>query len=267
MHIFRRTLITIASLNSNLSHLPFLHSLSSYSTLVKKTAKPSAEITNYLMNRHQFSPELASIASSVLMHLENYKKSDLIIDYFKENGLSNAQLEELLIRKPVILTSSFNKCVKPKVQKIQELGFSQSEIADLLCSVPTIITINSSPDRLGECILILRSVLEANFEVVKLLKVSDWFLASDLDRTLVPNIELMKSVGVSLVQIRQLLFSFPRFFLIRPEFLRDCVRIVDEMGLSRDSKMYVHGIRTVSSMNPEKWESKLKLLRDRKSVV
>uniref|UniRef100_A0A803NF38 Uncharacterized protein n=1 Tax=Chenopodium quinoa TaxID=63459 RepID=A0A803NF38_CHEQI len=41
--------------------------------------------------------------------------------------------------------------------------------------------------------------------------------------------------------------------------MRDCMRRVDELGLGRNSKMYIHGVRAVSSMTLEKWASKVKL--------
>lgn len=264
LSILRRTLTSATPLKNetssliNFSHFSVFHPLNLFST---KAAKSSSKITEYLMSQHQLSPEAASSAASVLIHMKSYKNPYLILDYLKETGLSKTQLEDLLVFEPRVLACNLNRSIKPKVEAIRELGFSPVDLADLLSSVPAIITVQRAPPRLVASVNVLQSLLGSNLEVVKLLRACDWFLASDLDKTMMPNIELLKSCGISLLQIRQLIFSFPRFFLHKTELLRDCVRRVDEMGLSRDSKMFIHGIRAVSSMSSEKWESKLKLFR------
>uniref|UniRef100_A0A5B6YNH5 Mitochondrial transcription termination factor family protein n=1 Tax=Davidia involucrata TaxID=16924 RepID=A0A5B6YNH5_DAVIN len=78
---------------------------------------------------------------------------------------------------------------------------------------------------------------------------------------MMPNIELMKSCGISSSQITRYVYNFPRFFLHKPEHIKEFVKKVDEMGFDRKSKMFLHAIRAVSSMTSENWELKLELFR------
>ncbi|KAL2893870.1 ESX secretion system protein EccC [Bienertia sinuspersici] len=43
--------------------------------------------------------------------------------------------------------------------------------------------------------------------------------------------------------------------------MRDCIWRADEMGLNRDSNMYIHGVRVLSSMNLKNWDKKLKAVQ------
>ena len=56
-------------------------------------------------------------------------------------------------------------------------------------------------------------------------------------------------------------YNFPRFFLNKPETIKECVRRVAEMGFNRESKMFLFAIRAVSSMTLENWELKLELFQ------
>lgn len=254
LHILRRTLTSLS-----LKHEPLY--LSHFSTLVPQTQELSSEITNYLVTRHNFSQKTASKTATSLTQLKDYRRSGLVIDFLKEIGISNTQLEELVSRHPRVLAADLEKRVRVLVKRIMDLGFSNDDLTNLLCDIPTILTITRSVDSIVLAISVLQSVLGSNSDVIKLLKACNWFLSCDLERFLLPNIELMESCGISNLQIRRTLFNFPRFFLLRPEFMRDCVRRVDEMGLGRESKMYIHGVRVVGAMSPEKWDSKLKLFK------
>ncbi|XP_010676860.2 uncharacterized protein LOC104892587 [Beta vulgaris subsp. vulgaris] len=268
IHNLRRTLIYNLSLKHEPSNLTNLYNFShfslfssSISTLITPTEKLYSEITNYLITHHNFSEESASKTSTFLTRLKDYKSSYIVLDFFKKSGISSTQLEELVLCSPRVLAADVNRRIKVRVERIRELGFSDIDLAEFLCNVPAIITLPRSVNAIVSSISILQSVLCSNSDVIKLLKTCNWFLSNDLDKLLVPNIELMKNCGISEIQIRRTLFNFPRFYLVKPELMRDCIRRVDELGLGKNSKMYIHGVRVVCSMSQEKWESKLNVFR------
>lgn len=119
----------------------------------------------------------------------------------------------------------------------------------------------SADNQLGPSILALKSVLGSNAGVVRVLKICGWFLKCDLEKTMVPNVEFLKSCGISSPQIVKFVYNFPRLFLRKPESMRELVRRVDEMGMDRKSHAFLQGIRTMSSMSLENWELKLELFR------
>ncbi|GMH00133.1 hypothetical protein Nepgr_001972 [Nepenthes gracilis] len=228
-----------------------------FSTFPRKSPKPIAE---YLIKRHNFSPETASKASSLLPHLKSYRKSDLILEYLKQSGFSMPHLEKLIERVPHVLLSCLDRTIKPKIQMFHDLGFSSYDIADLLSADPCLLT-RRSASRLGRSVRVLKSVLGSDSCVLKALKACNWFLKRDLDETLVPNVEHMIGCGISPSQISPVVCNFPRFFLHSPEIMKEFVKRVDEMGIERSSKMFIHAVRVVSSMSINKWKLKLKLFR------
>lgn len=105
----------------------------------------------------------------------------------------------------------------------------------------------------------LNSVLGSYSVVCKALKSSGWLLKVDLEKTMMPNIEFLKSCGVSSSVITKFVFKFPKFFMLKPERIMDFVRRADEMGFDRKSKMFLPAIRVLSSMSMENWGLKLEL--------
>ncbi|KAL3830444.1 hypothetical protein ACJIZ3_019246 [Penstemon smallii] len=62
-------------------------------------------------------------------------------------------------------------------------------------------------------------------------------------------------------QIIWVMYNLPRFLLHSPEYMKKFVNKVDEMGVSRDSRMFIHALRVVSTISYETWELKLKAFR------
>lgn len=248
----------------NPSHLhkiliPYSISLLFFSSKPKES-KPTVSVLDYLINKHQFSHEVALKASSVISCLKRPIEVDSMLSFLKESGFSKTHIEEVVKRVPEVLTANLASNIKPKIQIFQNLGFSPDDIAEIVSSDPWILK-RSADNRLGPSILMLKTILGSNAEVIRALKVSGWFLKHDLEKTMKPNVEFMKGCGVSSSQIVKYMFNFPRFFLHKPESIQDFVKTVEEMGFDRKSKMFLAALRTVSSMTPENWELKLKLFR------
>ncbi|XP_040948643.1 uncharacterized protein [Gossypium hirsutum] len=217
-------------------------------------------LTPFLVEKHSFSPELAVKTASSLTYVKDPRKCDTIISFLKESGFSKSHIEAVVKRKPNLLYSSFEKTIKPKFKIFQDLGFSTHDVADIVASDPWILT-RSVDDRIAPSISDLKTILGSNDDVVKLLKTSAWFLKSDLQKTMMPNIEFLRNCGICSSQIVSYVFSFPRFFLLKPESIKQFVERADALGFDRKSNMFLAAIRMLSSMSEENWELKLKLFR------
>ncbi|KAK8315153.1 hypothetical protein V6Z12_D01G221000 [Gossypium hirsutum] len=217
-------------------------------------------LTPFLVEKHSFSPELAVKTASSLTYVKDPRKCDTIISFLKESGFSKSHIEAVVKRKPNLLYSSLEKTIKPKFKIFQDLGFSTHDVADIVASDPWILT-RSVDDRIAPSISDLKTVLGSNDDVVKLLKTSAWFLKSDLQKTMMPNIEFLRNCGICSSQIVSYVFSFPRFFLFKPESIKQFVERADALGFDRKSNMFLAAIRMLSSMSEENWELKLKLFR------
>ncbi|KAJ9146419.1 hypothetical protein P3X46_028688 [Hevea brasiliensis] len=166
---------------------------------------------------------------------QKLQNADSVLNFLMESGFSKTQIENVVQR--------------PKINIFQDLGFNTIDFADIVSGDPWILY-RSADNSLGPSILVLKNVGAV------------WFLKHDSERTMIPNIEYIKSCGVSYSQIVKFLFTFPRLFLIKPDNMKDFVRRVDEMGVDRKSKVFLPAIRVMSSITEENWDHKLKLLRE-----
>ncbi|XP_057533392.1 uncharacterized protein LOC130811207 [Amaranthus tricolor] len=264
LHQLRRTLISLP-LKHELSNLTIPSSIpffSLFSTFVNSTGNSISEVSKYLITQHDFSKETA-LKSSIFITQKKYETPKYVISFFKNLGVSNTQLEAIVLCDPQILSLDVKNSFMEKIDRIKDLGFSNDDLVNLLSCVPGVLTLPRSVDAVADSFSVLLNVVGvSNSDVIRVLKNCNWYLGNDLNKSLVPNIKFLENCGISQLQIRQTLFNFPRFYLQKPESIRECARRVDEMGLSRHSKIYIHGVRVMNSMSLEKWESKVKLFRD-----
>ncbi|KAL6573306.1 hypothetical protein OROHE_001765 [Orobanche hederae] len=214
-----------------------------------------------LMQKYNFHPQTASHLASVLTTVKTPQKSDTILSFFVESGFSAAQLEKIVKSWPKLLNVNLDKIIKPKFKIFQDFGLSTNEIVDIISNDPSILHC-SAGKRVIPSLSVLKGLLGSTAEVAKVLKVSGWFILSDLTKTLVPNVGLLTSCGIDMDNIVRLMYYIPQTLLRKPENVRKFVEKADQMGADRNSKMFIHAVRVVSSMSDESWELKLKAFRD-----
>ncbi|XP_022768325.1 uncharacterized protein LOC111312379 [Durio zibethinus] len=230
-----------------------------FSSSTTQESKPSLYLADHFVKEHNFSPELALKAASSLNYLRAPGKCDELISFLKQSGFSKSHIEQAVKRKPNLLCSNLEKTIKPKFKIFRDLGFSSEDIADIVSGDPWIL--NRRVDTIAPTFLELKSVIGSNAGVIKLLKTSSWFLKYDLQKTMMPNLEFMRSFGIRSSQIVRYVFVHPRFFLHKPESIKQLVKRADDMGFNRKSSLFLAAIRTLGSMSEEKWELKLKIFR------
>ncbi|XP_059631375.1 uncharacterized protein LOC132274188 [Cornus florida] len=225
--------------------------------------KPPIAVADYLIDRHKFSAETAWKVSSFVKYLKRPEETDSILSFLKESGFSDTHLEHVIKVAPYVLSANLEHTIKPKFKFFLDLGFSSSDVVKFVLSNPSVLN-RSVDNQLGPSILALKSVLGWNMDdVSRVLKKSGFgrILNHDLAKTLIPNIEFLKSCGISLSQITRSICYYPRFFLFKPTRIRECVKIVDEMGFNRECKTFLHAIQVISRMSKETWELKLDVFK------
>ncbi|WCJ24740.1 Mitochondrial transcription termination factor family protein [Euphorbia peplus] len=246
------------------SHHQHLHKFPNFPPLYLasfSTSTPNISI----LNRHHFSLESASKVSSLSStnYLRNPQNADSILSFLKDNGFAKNHLETLIQKAPWILSANLETTLKPKLEIFQDLGFHSTDLADIVSISPWLLW--SSANRLQLSVSRLKNVLGPNADVSSFLKYSGagrCLARRDLDKTLIPNIEYLKSCEICELQIARYIYRAPTTFFIQPDKLKDFVKRVDEMGVDRQSKMFLCAVRAVSSMSRKNWELKLKLFRE-----
>ncbi|XP_057794573.1 uncharacterized protein LOC131010888 [Salvia miltiorrhiza] len=228
------------------------------------TRSESPAVYDLLVNKHHFSPQVASSVASDLTRSRSPEKADSILSFLTESGFSSTQLEKLVKCKPRILTAPFEDEIRSKFKIFRESGLSPEDIAHITSSNQVILQL-SAKNRIVPSLSLLQSFLGSESDhqdVARLLKKCPWFLTVDLGKILMPNVEILKGYGVALADIRRILFCFPRFMLVRPEIMRKSAEKAEEMGASRSSRMFIYGVRSFASMSDEAWQRKLRAMRE-----
>ncbi|KAL1547010.1 hypothetical protein AAHA92_23535 [Salvia divinorum] len=254
--ILRRDFVNLLLRNSPRlckSRVPFSTSLDK-----KPTINPT--VYDFLYHSHNFSPEAAAEAASVINRIKSRKTSDLLFSFLEKNDFSSSHLERIVKYNPSFLSADLEKSVKPKIKIFQELGLSNNDIADLLAGNASIFY-RSTDKSLIPALSLLRGLLGSDASVGKLLMKSGRFLINDLEKCMVPNIEFLKSRGVPMEQIIAGMHSFSRFLLQKPENVRRSAERAEEFGARAGSRLYIHAVRVIASMSDEVWERKLQAFR------
>lgn len=214
-----------------------------------------------LVNKHHFSPQVASLVASDLTRSRSPEKADSILSFLEESGFSSTQLEKIVKCKPRILTASYEDEIRFKIKSFRELGFSSDEIAQITSSNQVIFQL-SVKNRIVPSLSVLKGLMGSDEEMVRLVKKCAWFVTTDLEKVLLPNVEILKSFGIPASDIRRVLFYFPRFMLVKPEMMRKSVEKAKEWGASESSRMFIYSVRVIASMSDKAWERKVQAFRD-----
>ncbi|KAL0313938.1 UNVERIFIED_CONTAM: hypothetical protein Sangu_2238200 [Sesamum angustifolium] len=220
------------------SHVSSTHSLLYFCTSTDGQPLSGVSVFDFLLHKHNFSPEVVSKVASVLTRLKNPEESDSILSFLKETGFSNAQLEKIVKYRPRFLSARLDDSIKPKIKIFQDLGLSSDEIAKMISSNPAILHLSAN-NNIIPSLSVLKGLLGSNHEVGKLLMLSAWFVTSDLEKTMVPNVEFLKSCGIPMERINMLIYNYPRCLLLHPEIIKQSVSKAQELGVDRDSCLFM----------------------------
>ncbi|WCJ18921.1 Mitochondrial transcription termination factor family protein [Euphorbia peplus] len=227
---------------------------------------PPLSLTSFsTTSTHNISPESASKVSSISSpnYLRNPQNADSVLNFLKDNGFAKAHLETLLQKAPWILSANLDTSVKPKIELLQDLGFPSTALAHIVSASPSLL--RPTADRLRRPLLGFKNFLGPDADIFSFIKKSSKariLVLGDFDRTVVPNVEYLKSCGICSTQIARFIHLSLVTFVSKPENFKDIVKRVDEMGVDRKSKMFPYAFRVMGSMTRKNWELKLKLFRE-----
>ncbi|XP_047977409.1 uncharacterized protein LOC125219470 [Salvia hispanica] len=239
--------------NSNLHFLPPIHF---FSTSRINTLAPCADIHDVLVNKHQFLPELASR----LPKFRDPQKADSVLSFLKENSFTTAQLQKLVMYDPRILGFTIEG-LESKFKVFQDLGLSSEEIAKMISSNERILQ-SSIAKKIIPNLSMLKGLLGSNDDVARLLKRLSWFVVHDLEKTLMPNVEILKRCSIPMERILHLLYGLPRAFLVKSDIMRRSVDKAIEFGVPRTSVVFIYALCVFHFTGEGMWEVKVQTLRD-----
>ncbi|XP_042514646.1 uncharacterized protein LOC122089188 [Macadamia integrifolia] len=245
------------------AHLCVLENLfpKSFSNISESRIEPS-QVVDYLINSCGLSPETAvSVAKKVHGRFHTSEKPDSVLKFFECIGFSRTHIARLISLKPLLLFSSVDKTLKPKLKPFQDLGLSGPELAKVIASNPAIL-VRSLRTQIVPSLKVITSFVGTGENMLKTLKRSRWVLSINPGERLQPNIDFLRNQNVPDSRIAYLMMTQPGNLILKPDHLKEKVETLKGLGFKPESGMFTIGIHILGSMSKSTWEAKIKLLKD-----
>eukprot|EP01018_Ginkgo_biloba_P036395 Gb_03849 [translate_table: standard] len=240
----------------------FLHPFSSKTAHGDSASSPPSirpYIQQFLQKSCGLAQKPAILATKSLLRIKSTRNLELALQFFKERGFSNAQIQSMVTRYPKVLASSVHKTLQPKLSVFEEQGIVGADLAQVISRDPRLLTV-SKDKKLKPGISFLKKMLESNENVLSVLRRHPWILRFHIEKKLKPNLLFLQSIGVDEKVLRNFFVTKPRFLVYGEALIKDAVNTVDKVGVPRHSRMFPHAICVVCSMNKKTLEHKIKFL-------
>ncbi|XP_064941212.1 uncharacterized protein LOC135650480 [Musa acuminata AAA Group] len=254
MFLVQKRLFCLLSCNKSTIHLSSyqLCSLFSFSTAKEHSSNHRSNFTlvDPLESCELPSKEAAKRAKDRICEKE-LSSSSPSIEFFKQSGWSNAQVMKLMQREPRFLCAKAETVLKPRMRSLQDMGFSDTEIVQLVSSSPNVLLLRDIQPRIN----FWRSLLGSNERLIKASRRNMFLLTSSLARKIEPNISLLRECGISEQCITQMVVRLPSLFCRTEKCIKEVIKHVEELGVSRDCKMFPHALLAVMALSRSRFDA------------
>ncbi|XP_026416101.1 uncharacterized protein LOC113311483 [Papaver somniferum] len=130
------------------------------------------------------------------------------------------ELANFISKEPLILTQSFNKGIIPSFD-------------------------------------ILKSILQTDQNVIKMIKRNYWILGTNLVKRLMVNLELLRKEGVPATNVSKYLIQNPRTFAADADIFKEIVEKVKDMGFNHLQTRFLKAIVVFTKISEVNWSNKM----------
>ncbi|XP_008809522.2 uncharacterized protein LOC103721198 [Phoenix dactylifera] len=248
-------------------YLPYLvgavHFPSTFTTTVAAAAgKLSAEphfMADYLVASCGLSLEKAVEASKSLRRIKSRQQPDSVLDFFKKHGFDDSHLKKLVSWNPRWLAFNVEETLAPKFRALHDLGFTGPDLTHVVMSNPVVS--NHNLHRIVSKIQVWRDLLGSDEHLKKFLKGNQWLLGHSVEKTIQPNLSVLKDCGISDQRITLVLKKHPKFILQKPDALRALIDRAKGLGVLPGSTMFHWALWVLYKVGQEKFNAKLEAMR------
>ncbi|KAL6576027.1 hypothetical protein OROHE_000498 [Orobanche hederae] len=227
-------------------------------------------LVDYLTGSLQFSQARALAISTRFIRTKSLERPEKVVIFFKALGLSDTQIQSVAHTVPNILFANAERTLKPKVGFLQELGLSGPCLVSFISRNPH--ALNFSLDRsLRPSILLIKKVLENDgrnksdekiaSDLFRVLMRGSWIIGIHMKSRVEANIRFLESCGIVGSQLSALLLRRTGIFSMSEEKVEQVVSRALDMGFTLGSKMLVHAVCSLSSLNIKTLNGKFEAVR------
>ncbi|XP_038704767.1 uncharacterized protein LOC120000722 [Tripterygium wilfordii] len=266
VQICKRSLLFISNrgrvlVNSN-AHLGprQFYTAKSSSAGVRDDEQERSFTVNYLVNSCFLTLEAAKSVSKKI-HFEKPKKPDLVLNLLKDHGFTRKQISTIIRVRPQVLVSDAEKTLLPKLEFFRSKHVSSSDVTMVVAGNPNILCVNLEKN-FFPCYDFLKSVVGSDQRVFTLLRRSRWHSSLlYLEKFLLPNVLLMREIGLPESSISLLLLRKPFLVCHATEKLDKIIREVLNMGVNPLKVVFIDGLEVIHSLSKLSWERKMEAYR------
>ncbi|CAL9200015.1 unnamed protein product [Musa hybrid cultivar] len=179
----------------------------------------------------------------------------------RSQGLGGAVIRKVISWEPNYLCYNVETNIAPKFQFLRDLGLSESDIVDAILKNHGILLFNVQRSIVPK-LEMWETLLGSRELVLKHLKKTTRFFHSSVEKTLHPNLKFLRDeCGIPEERVSVVLRSHPKLISQKPESLRALVARADELGMPRQSRMFVRTLDALHNVSQERFEAKVELMR------
>lgn len=145
----------------------------------------------------------------------------------------------------MLLLANPKDTLLPKLEFFHSIGISSSDLARILAADPTILT-RSLEKQIIPSYNFLKSVLQSDEKVVAALKRTSWVFLEDHSKKLIPNLSVLRAMGVPDSCIALLLAHLPETLIQKNEQFTKIVQEIKEMGFDPTKSTFVLAIHVIA---------------------
>lgn len=179
-----------------------------------------------------------------------------VLRFMSSRGFHEIHTQKLVSLNPRCLSLDVDTCLRPKFQSLQQFGFSDSDLVHLIISNPNLLNPSFHLSKIELWIDLLGSVEL----LMKYVRSNQWILSYSIDKTVLPNLALLRGCGISEERISMAVRKHPRLLLHKPNALEQLIEQVEGMGVPRQSGMFLWALWTIRRVSKVRLKAKMELL-------
>ncbi|CAL9102625.1 unnamed protein product [Musa textilis] len=209
--------------------------------------------SNFIVVDSLQSCELSSEKAAKTAKYQSCHKnsSSLSIEFFKQSGWSDAQVMKLIQRSPLLLRAKVETVLKPRMRSLKDMGFSDTEIVQLVSSCPTVLLLRDIKPKIS----FWRSLLGSNERLLKASRRNSFLLASSMARKIEPNLSLLRECGISDKRIADMVVTAPAIMGRSNKYMKEAVKYVEELGVPCNCRMFPYALSIVAGTNRARFDA------------
>ncbi|URD97710.1 mTERF family protein, partial [Musa troglodytarum] len=233
--------------------------LSTHSYSAASGAPQSNLMADYLVSSCGFDPDEAAKASKLLGRIESRHQPDSVLGLFRSYGFDNTQVKKVISANPRWLLLDVEKTLAPKFRSLQDLGFSCSDITQLVSSNST--AINQQRQNVLSKIQFWQGILGSKDLLLKLCKRNRWFLGYSIEKKIQPNIEILRDCGITDQKLSKILRDRPLVITLNAETLKALISRVEGLGVARTSGMFLYTLSVLHCVSEKNFKAHLEFFK------